>query len=84
MRQEREFRSLPLWLAREYLLELGGRDEGGEGMAGDGWRAVIRDADDVVIGALHVGRIYIDFDGDEAAMSAAMTAFDAKALRAGG
>ncbi|MBI5879770.1 MAG: MoaD/ThiS family protein [Chloroflexi bacterium] len=83
-RCEREYRSLPIWLAHEYLRELGGRGAAGQPVEGPGWRARVRDADDVVIGVLHIGRIFVDFEGNESAVAAAMAAFDAKALRAGG
>ncbi len=84
MLREREYRSLPLWLAHEYLLELGGRTEFGHTIQGAGWRARIRDADDIAIGVLRIGRIFVAFEGEEPAVAAAMAAFDAKALRAGG
>ena len=83
MQAEREYRSLPLWLAREYLVELGGIAS--EDVVGnDQWHARLRTLEPVPIGALRIGRIQIDFAGEEATLSALLTAFEQKALRAGG
>lgn len=79
----RVYRSLPRWLAQEYLCELGGRADDAS-INGEGWRAEICDASDVVVGAIRIGQIEIVFDGDAESVSRLIAAFEKKALRAGG
>lgn len=79
----RVYRSLPLWLAREYLMELGGRADDAS-INGEGWRAEICDAPDVVFGAIRIGQIEIRVDGDAESVARLIAAFEKKALRAGG
>lgn len=80
----RVYRSLPIWLAQEYLGELGGRIDDAECVQGKGWGARIFDAPDVVVGVVRVGQIQIVFEGSADAVARVITAFEKKALRAGG
>lgn len=80
----RTYRSLPLWLAHAYLLELGGRASGASSIEGESWHAEICDAPDVAVGAIHIGQTEIVFEGDAESVSRLIAAFEKKALRAGG
>jgi hypothetical protein len=84
MRREREYRCLPLWRAHETMLKLSGRSESGNSVQGAGWRAHMRDGEPIAIGTLHVGRIFIEFEGEEPAVAEVIAALHKKALRAGG
>ncbi len=78
------YRSLPLWLAREYLVELGGRADDVQIVSGKDWRAEISDAPEIELGAIRIGQIKIVFDGDAECVARIIAAFEKKALRAGG
>lgn len=80
----RVYRSLPLWLAQEYLCALGGAPLDAESVQGGGWHAVLSDAPDIVLGAVRVGQIQILFRGDAPAVRNVIAAFEKKAVRAGG
>ena len=84
VRIERVYRSLPLWLACEYLAELGGDPTPAQLLQGDGWTAQVLDEPPFEIGALHVGQTRVRFEGDAVAVNALLAAFERKALRAGG
>lgn len=80
----RLYRSLPRWLAVDYLCAIGGQAQDDNHIAGAGWHAVVSDADDVCIGAARVGQIQIVFAGDEVQVQRVIAGFEKKALRAGG
>jgi hypothetical protein len=80
---ERDYRSLPLWLARAYLVDIGG-NASDDGVRGADWSATLREGEPIAIGALRIGQIHIVFDGDAAALERVIAAFEKKALRAGG
>ncbi len=84
MRIERDYRSLPLWLAREYLIEVGGHTEADGNVRGAGWRAQLSEGDAIPIGALRIGQIRLIFEGDAVVLDPVIAAFEKKALRAGG
>lgn len=68
---------MPVWLLREYLLELGGAGTGEE-VRGPGWTARLEAAR----GAYGIGRVTVTIEGPSAA--GAMAALRAKAQRGGG
>lgn len=80
----RVYRSLPVWLALEYLEKLGGRAGDTRRLQGAGWRAIVRDAPDVELGVVRIGQTEIVFEGDAEIVPRIITAFEKKALRAGG
>jgi hypothetical protein len=84
MRVERAYRGLPLWLARDYLIELGGESESNDGVRGENWRVTLCEGEPIAIGALRIGQIQIIFEGDDATLARVVSAFEKKALRAGG
>jgi hypothetical protein len=84
MRVERDYRSLPLWLAREYLVEIGGKAVSDVEVRGATWHARLSEGETIPIGALRIGQIRIIFDGDASTLDPLIAAFEKKALRAGG
>ena len=56
------FGGMPAWLLEAYLVELGGRSDGG-GVAGDGWRATLASARDPGIA---IGRVTVTVEGEHA------------------
>ena len=84
----REIRGMPLWLLRDYLVELGGavaQDEARYArVEGVGWTAVITRIEDFQIGSLKVGQLHITVDGDPHALAALTPQLEKKLLRAGG
>lgn len=80
----KEMRGLPLWLLREYLVEIGG-EVGPEGkIDGDGWQASLTQMDDFKVGSLVVGQVRLEITADEQAMDRLMPVLEKKLLRAGG
>jgi len=84
MRVERDYRSLPLWLAREYLVEIGGKAVSDVEVRGATWHARLSEGETIPIGALRIGQIRLTFEGDGAVLDQVIATFEKKALRAGG
>ena len=80
----REVRGIPLWLLREYLVELGGKAKSDYAVAGNGWRVDLVQIEDYTIGSLSVGQVRLDFSGDEAALARILDLLEPKLVRAGG
>ena len=83
-RWTRAVRAVPLWLLREYLVELGGRAEGAATVVGAGWRASLRQLDDYQIGSLRVGEVEVAVEGDPPALERLAAALDRKLATRGG
>jgi hypothetical protein len=83
-RQTRILTGIPLWLVQEYLEALGGEPDEAGGLSGPGWTARLEQLDDYALGAVRVGRVSMELDGDLAALGALGPALDRKLLRAGG
>lgn len=80
----KEMRGLPLWLLREYLVEIGGEVGPGGKIDGDGWQASLTQMDDFKVGSLVVGQVRLEITADEQAMDRLMPVLEKKLLRAGG
>jgi hypothetical protein len=84
----RDVRGMPLWLLRDYLVELGGvvaiGDERNARLVGPGWTAVITRIEDFQIGSLKVGQLHITIDGDPDVLAELTPHLEKKLLRAGG
>lgn len=76
--------SIPLWLLREYLEELGGTATSETEVEGDGWRASLTKLPPQEIGSLRIGRVELRLEGEEEALVALRPGLDLKTLRAGG
>ena len=78
-----ETHSIPLWLLREYLQELGGMAENGDYLVGDGWTAVLEKIEPRKVGSLRVGQVKIQFEGESDTLAQLKTQFHKKTMRAG-
>lgn len=75
---------VPLWQMKEYLLELGASETAVNVLAAERWQAVVSQGEPVKIGSLVVGRIEVEFSGDETAIAALLEKLHWKTLRGGG
>ncbi|HEX5136181.1 MAG TPA: DUF1952 domain-containing protein [Planctomycetota bacterium] len=82
-RRVHDVRAIPLWLLREYLVDAGGRAEGGR-IVGPRWRATLTELEDYRIGGLAVGQVRLELEGDEDALDAVDAQLAPKLLRGGG
>lgn len=81
---ERILRSLPLWLLQEYLVELGGDKIEDRRVRGDGWTARLEQIEDLQVGSLKVGQVYLDVEIDLDKAQGFVLELEKKLLRAGG
>ena len=80
----RELRSLPIWLLREYLIELGGQVGPDGNAVGPGWQARLTPMEDFVLGSLRVGQLRLEWEGNESAHQVFWPKLEQKLMRAGG
>lgn len=81
--ETRELRGIPLWLLKEYLTEIGGKEEE-NWMLGTGWKIQLTQMDDFQVGSIRVGQVRLDLEADPQIYPALIKALDKKLLRAGG
>ena len=84
IREVCELRSLPIWLMREYLLDLGGSEQPDGSLAGPGWQARLTQLENFTIGSLSVGQIRLEWQADEDAQARVWPELEKKLLRVGG
>ncbi len=75
---------VPLWAMKAYLTDLGASETAENTLTGADWQAVVSRAEPARIGSLVVGRIEVEFSGDEAAVAALLEKLHWKTLRGGG
>ena len=75
---------IPLWLMREYLVELGGQQVADDAVSGEGWQAQLAKAEDFQLGSLRVGRVHLQVYGDAQAIERLRPALEKKLIRGGG
>ena len=78
-----ETHSIPLWLLREYLEELGGTAENDNYVVGDGWTATLEKIEPRKVGSLRVGQVKIQFEGEPDTLDQLKVQFHKKTMRAG-
>ena len=81
---ERHVHGVPLWLMRDYLVEMGGRAQGDERVIGDGWEAQFKRVEDYNIGSLVIGRVWLKITGDEGVLAELEPVLNLKLMRGGG
>jgi hypothetical protein len=82
---EHDYYGVPLWLMKDYLAQLGGRETGEDVVEGDGWRAEVRKAERRHIGSLSIGGATVVFTGEQqATLDALFEKLHWKTLRGGG
>jgi len=81
---EREYHGVPLWVMRDYLIDLGGTMISEACLSGEGWSATFREGEPFTLGRLRLGTLHVDFEGDAAFLNRLLSTFDLKMLRSGG
>ena len=81
---DREIRGMPLWLMRDYLVDLGGKAKSSDTVVGEGWQAHLEQLPDYTIGSLRVGQIHLIWRGEGPAAEKVLPELEKKLLRAGG
>lgn len=84
VRVEHDYYGVPLWLMKEYLTQLGGREVSEDVIEGEGWRAELRQAERRHIGSLSVGGATTIFFGEQETLDALFERLHWKTLRGGG
>ncbi len=84
VRVEHDYYGVPLWLMKEYLMQLGGREVDENVIEGEGWRAELRKAERRHIGSLSVGGATTIFFGEQETLDVLFERLHWKTLRGGG
>jgi hypothetical protein len=79
-----DIRGIPLWLLRDYLVDLGGQIQSDGVVVGPGWVGLLTRLEDFRIGSLRVGEVRIELRGETEAVEKLELALRPKLLRAGG
>lgn len=79
-----DIRGIPLWLLRDYLIDLGGQLQPDGTVAGPGWAGQLTRLADFQIGSLRVGEVRVELRGEAEALEKLEIALRPKLLRAGG
>ncbi len=82
--ETRDVRGIPLWLMREYLVELGGQAQADDLVAGPDWTARLSQLPDFRIGSLVVGEVRLEIEAATERLPALRLQLDRKLIRAGG
>ena len=83
-RIERRVHGVPIWLMREYLLDLGGQEAGEGKVVGNGWSARYARVEDYKIGSLVIGAVHLEIEGKENALATLEPDLNLKLMRGGG
>jgi hypothetical protein len=79
-----DIRGIPLWLLRDYLVDLGGQVQPDGQVVGPGWQGRLTRLEDFRLSSLRVGEVRLELDGDADAVARLELALRPKLLRAGG
>jgi hypothetical protein len=82
--QTHDYYGVPLWLMKDYLIQLGAEETSENELAAEGWRASLRKADPRHLGSLVIGGTTATFYGDQQALAAMYERLHWKTLRGGG
>jgi hypothetical protein len=80
----REMRSIPLWLLREYLVEMGGTAVDDHLVQAEGWSVRLTRMEPFRLGSLEVGQTRLEIEIENQLVEPFMQQFSKKTLRAGG
>ncbi len=78
------FNAIPLWLMKEYLIELGANETEENVLVAEGWQAVVSKGEPFRLKSLAVGVTDVELSGEEAAINAMLEKLHWKTLRGGG
>lgn len=79
-----EVHGVPLWLLRDYLLELGGILSSDGRIAGDGWSAILAQQADHRVGSLRVSVVLLELEAEPEVWKTLQPTLESKLMRAGG
>jgi hypothetical protein len=79
-----DIRGIPLWLLRDYLIDLGGQLQPDGTVVGPGWTGELTRLADFQIGSLRVGEVRVELRGEPQALEKLEVGLRPKLLRAGG
>ena len=79
-----DLRSMPFWLLKIYIEEVGGILQENGWYIGQGWKARIEKMDDFQIGSLSVSQVRLEWWGNEDAIKEILPKLEKKLIRAGG
>jgi hypothetical protein len=79
-----DMRGIPLWLLREYLMEMGGAATAEDEISGEGWHVRLTPLEPFRLGSLEVGQVRLEIDVDDEREAEFRERFTKKTLRAGG
>ena len=83
MATETQLHAIPLWLLREYLVEVGGQAMADELVVGDEWQAILEKQPPRQVGSLQVGIVKITVEGTPAALGEMLPQLEKRTMRAG-
>ncbi len=81
---DRQVHGVPLWLMRDYLVDLGGVPQEEGFVVGEGWEATYQRVEDFRLGSLVIGVVHLRITGEEGALAKLMWDLELKLLRGGG
>lgn len=79
-----DMRGIPLWLLREYLVEMGGAATAEDEISGEGWRVRLTPLEPFRLGSLEVGQVRLEIEVEAEREAEFRERFAKKTLRAGG
>ncbi|MDD2694682.1 MAG: hypothetical protein PHD58_02015 [Anaerolineales bacterium] len=79
-----EIRGIPLWLIRDYLLELGGKEEEPGWVKGSDWSVSLNQIADYQFGSIRVGQVHLYLKATSDVFETIRQALKKKLIRAGG
>lgn len=80
---EREFRDIPLWVAKDYIRALPESTETREGFSGPGWRIELAELSPVQVGALTFRRLRFRLFGNHDSVESVWEELEQKFYRGG-
>ena len=80
----REMRGIPMFLLKEYLVEMGGSELEENQVQGPGWIVNLSRMEPFRIGSLEVGQTLLEIQIEDHAVDGFLEVFGQKTLRAGG
>jgi len=79
-----EMRGIPLWLLRDYFVDLGGQAQPDDQVTGPGWHVQLTRLDDFRLGSLRVAQVRMVMSGEADVLADLEQRLRPKLLRAGG
>jgi hypothetical protein len=80
----REMRGIPLFLLKEYLEEMGGKELDENQVQGPGWNVNLSRMEPFRLGSLEIGQTLLEIQIEDDAVDDFLKVFGQKTLRAGG